>query len=88
MLKFEGYKHKECCFAMENQNILSYGGVPFKYLGFLFFRGNMSAGGINFPVAEQQHMAVTSCPLSADEIEPTCFFPLKEITFGGRFADV
>ncbi|CAH1988101.1 unnamed protein product [Acanthoscelides obtectus] len=64
------------------------GGVPFKYLGFLFFRGNMSAGEINFPVAEQQHMAVTSCPLSADEIEPTCFFPFKEITFGGRFADV
>jgi hypothetical protein len=64
------------------------GGVPFKYLAFLFFLGKISAVGINFPEAEQQHKAVTSCPLSADEMEPTCFFPFVEITFGGFFADV
>ena len=42
---------------------------------FILFLGKINDGGINDPAALMQMSTVTSCPLSADDCEPTCFFP-------------
>ena len=42
-------------------------------------------GGMYLPLAEQQINAVTSCPLSAEVMDPTCFFPFVEMTLDRDF---
>ena len=55
---------------------------------FLLFLGKMNNGGINDLEALIQISTVTSCPLSADDSEPTCFFPRLAIILDGRLGAV
>ena len=48
----------------------------------------MSNGSILDPAALMQISAVTSCPLSADDSEPTCFFPQLEMILYCRLGTV
>ena len=64
------------------------GGAPSINSGFMRCRGNIIMGGMYCPAAEQQITEVTSCPLSAEVIEPICLFPLVATTLESDFGTV
>ena len=64
------------------------GGVRSISSSFILFLGKMNNGGINDPAALMQISTVTSCPLSADDSEPTCFFPRLAIILDDRLGTV
>ena len=51
------------------------GGELFINSSFIRFLGNMNSGGKKKPAAFMQISTVTSCPISADDSDPTCFLP-------------
>ena len=58
-------------------------GAPFNIVSLKYTRGNTKKGGKADPVAFTAQHIVTSEPLSADVILPTCFVPRPATTFVG-----
>ena len=55
---------------------------------FILFLGKMNNDSINDPAALMQISTVTSCPFSADDHKPTCFFPRLAIILDSRLGTV
>ena len=76
----------DCIYHVSCAITIDAGGAWSICSSFILFFGKMNNGGIN--AALMQMSTVTSCPLSADDSEPTCFFPRLAIILDGRLGTV